>query len=98
MCDWHVGDRAICVDASPAKHVAGRRECKDHWLKGLRVGAMYHVKRIVPSRSGEYIGLHMMEGVAGLSTRFRKLLDHTPDADDEEVIKLLGGKPTRELV
>lgn len=97
MSDWQAGDRAICVDAGPPKQLEGRRECEPRWVKGLRVGAMYHVASVHPAAVGDLIGLKMMEGVAGVSQRFRKLVEHRSDEFDRETIAMLNSAPKREM-
>lgn len=98
MSDWQVGDLALCIDAGPTKILDGHRECAPKWTAGLRLGAIYEVDQVVPSRSKKHIGLRMKECVGGVSTRFIKVTPPAADEFDREVIEQMNGAPVGEPV
>lgn len=93
--DWKVGDLALCVRAVPNSR-GEPHPC--------RKGGMYIVDRIVTASDG-CTGLGLA-GIAFSGTRlnadsagnYRRILPHTPDAEDVETIRLLNGQRVQEPV
>ena len=93
--DWKPGDLALCVRGG-AVHPGTRAP------ELPRIGAVYTVDAFGTSgfRGGPAPAFWLVDGpknndgqrVWGAS-RFRKIEDHVPDAEDEETIRLLNGAP-----
>lgn len=94
--DWQIGDLALCVNDRPSPFFP-TVACR------LRSGAIYTVRGVGIDEGGQ-LGLFLEEvrsyGMKGgfVSSRFRKIRPHTPDAEDAETIRLLNGLPVREPV
>lgn len=91
MCDWQVGDLALCIRA--ANHAFG-------WYKSpLKVGGIYTVERVVVSEDGllglGFVGIEFRGCTlnATLASSFRKLTPPPVDAFDREVIEQMTGAP-----
>lgn len=99
MNDWQVGDLALCVNDTPTLF----------WgVCTVEIGCVYVVVGFDTTwPDGPEHGL-FLDGVAPLYwgdrpigynvKRFRKIHPHTPDAEDEETIRLLNGVPVPEPV
>lgn len=97
MCDWQVGDLALCVaNRLPPP--------KNRPTKLLRVGAIYTVCSVRWSVGDQCVAIGLNEvpsrGPLGdwHSSVFRKVTPPTADAFDTEVIEQMTGAPAKEPV
>ena len=88
--DWKPGDLALCIKIGDWIHVKSRKIGK-----GPRAGNVLRVRNVV-SRGG--VTWLFLDGWPGnkiydafAARRFCKINPHTPDAEDEETIRLLNG-------
>lgn len=97
--DWQAGDLALCVNADRLFcRICGRH----HLGGGHRKGEVVEVATVgVGPLFGDPLTLcpvpvlKSTDGRNGLSTRFRKIRPHVPDAEDARTIALLTGKPAK---
>jgi len=98
VTDWQLGDRALCIKLG---------EWTDYRQNGVapngsklpQPGAVYEVDDVIVQFGEVFLhltGFH--EADFYWAKHFRKISDHTPDAEDAETIRLLTGVPVREDV
>lgn len=95
--DWQAGDLALCV----ADELPGFGFCTL-----VVIGRVYVVEEVYVGVGGKHEGVLalVLKGNKGRNypglhhALFRKLRDHTPDAEDEETIRLLNRQPVGEPV
>ena len=88
--DWKPGDLALCIKIGDWIHVISRKIGR-----GPRAGNVLRVRNVVSREGTTWLFLdgwpgNKMSDAYG-SRRFRKINPHTPDAEDEETIRLLNG-------
>lgn len=94
MSDWHKGALALCVAPNGRWVAPGEPD-----VDGPRSGSVSHVESLehCPDDGGLYLVFDEWPDEAFNSRYFRKIDDHAPDAEDAETIRLLNGKPAREM-
>lgn len=80
---WECGDMALAI-GEPAK--------VDTRL-GYRKGGIYTVQSLGVVWGKLSLSFNEMPGLLWRASAFRKIPRHTPDAEDEETIRLLRGEP-----
>lgn len=91
--DWRPGDLALCVK-DRWSGVLTRRQMPEGF--GPRAGGVYTVVRVVIDPRGMTALVFEHWSYTFAARCFRKINPHTPDAEDEETIRLLNGAPAEE--
>lgn len=95
--NWEVGDLALCVNVGDLLISTSPKRIRGTAGRRLRKGAVYTVveirHRTTSGTVAELLVTAETGGRSAASLRFRKIDYHTPDAEDEETIRLLKGEP-----
>lgn len=100
MCDWQVGDLALCIGEDHCPGI-GTKWCP-------KVGGVYVVAEVVPAFQmvNDRVGLNFAEDTdkwawkfsAHHALYFRKVTPEKAEEFDREVIEQMNGAPVAELV